>query len=207
MHWSAPVARIDQLTTVRGTTLAWTTVMAMCVPLVATVAAAPLVDVALIGLSGGFAACGGALAYVRRRALQLPLRLSDVACRGLLGGVRVYRFRACLGRGRAFSRGVASVEYMRDDLRVSLPVTLSRIAQGVGPWTLVVTDPDHVVSGEGHFMVEVQMQEGTRRWKTEQRYPVSELLTGVFGTDVAMSPAGLRVDPDAWDVVGQEAWT
>ena len=182
-----------------------TRLIAVAIVLVAlplALAAAPFTtgaaDVALVALS--IASAGAGAGVWRRRAIAagLPLELSRVGLAGSVNGVRVVRFRTRLGHGRAMRAAVAVVSFEPVG-GPAVPVATLRPAAPVivGPWTVVVPDPDG--RAEGAFVVRVTAAEGPREWSAEARYPVSELGRGWFCGGIVRRGGRLVFDAGGWE--------
>jgi hypothetical protein len=165
------------------------------VPLLLTALTPLAVDVGLVALS--VASVGGAWSAVRLKArlAELPLEIAPVVGTGIVDGVRVYRFRVRLGRGRSVLLPFATVSFVDEEderyaLRAELPGD-----DLCGPFVIVVPDPEHRCLGEGRFEVHVVCESEGRRWEAERVLPRTVVQDGWFG-GIDVSSGTLRFEPD-----------
>ncbi len=173
-------------------------------PLLATVSAPPVGDIALIAASVVGATVASAVVLWRRKLRALPLELATVACRGLYGGHPMFRFRVRLGRNRILTQGRASIRFIGELGEVELPIELPTVQACVGPWTLAVVDRDRQCVGDGQFVVSVRAKEGERDWKASETYASAGMQSGRFASAATITNAAMTIDADHWDAVVAE---
>jgi hypothetical protein len=150
-------------------------------PLALTFPAVGALDLLLVGIA--MAAAGGTLWVVRLKRFidGLPLEIAPVVGTGLVDGVRVYRFRARLGRGRLLRDPSAEVSFVGSDgapRRLDVEVPRGRL---LGPFTVLARDRGGACATPGEFQVGVAASAGGTEWRAERRIPVDAVRDGWFG--------------------------
>lgn len=177
-----------------------------------TCAAAPLALTAWTPLLGdlllallSLGTLGGTWQIVRwkREAARLPLEIAPIVGTGIVDGVRVYRFRVRLGRGREVFLPVATVSFVDEEderyaLRALIPAD-----ELLGPFVVLVPDPDHSCLGDGRFEIRVACDADGERWEAERVLPKSALREGWFG-GIGLSRRGLDLDGDWTQIVSPD---
>jgi hypothetical protein len=164
---------------------------AAVVPLGLTFVATGWVDGALVATSLLLATGFGAAAAARQRLDRLPLRVAESAVWGWVDGVRVLRFRACLGRGRSCRPVMRARWVPREGAPVPLQVQLAS-DHVCGPFVGTVVQPP---VGEGHYEVEAQVGDEVAK----ATIAASSVREGRFDRGI-VAGRRLRFD-DAWDQV------
>jgi hypothetical protein len=164
--------------------------------------APPALDAALAALALALAGGSSAIGLEKRRLAMLPLALSPVALRGTLDGVRAWRFRVRLGRGRSMVLLGATVRFHGEDgIVISLKPVLPASARFLGALTLVVLDREGACAGPGRLQVEVSAAEGDRTWTAEGSWSTTDTRPGRFAADFVLVGGRLTPRPDTWDTV------
>ncbi|MEQ1564406.1 MAG: hypothetical protein ABMA64_02125 [Myxococcota bacterium] len=142
----------------------------------------PLVDLGLGLCALGSLAGGWSAIRLKRRLAQLPLEIAPVACVGWVDGVRVYRFRVRLGRGRVLLLPAATVSFVDDEEeRYALAAEVPG-DEMLGPFVIRVADPAHQCTGEGRFELRVECESpGGERYAAVQVIPSAAVRPGRFG--------------------------
>ncbi len=169
-------------------------------------AVTPLVADVGLGLAGGAALGAAGWAWsVRRRVRALPLELGPVAASGQVDGQRIYRVRARLGHGRALrDPQVQACWVPAGGEPEPLPgeVAADRL---VGPFTVLVRDPQGVIGGAGTLEVRVLARAGGRTWEASARYPAAAIARGRF---LGLTPGRrLRFTEDWAEIEAEEPVT
>lgn len=171
--WLAPVEALPQRTFVLASATA------VAVPLFV---AAALADPVWLAIATVSVAVSFALGSYRARVANLPLEVGPQVLVGRVDGVKVFRFRARLGHGRAASRAVADVRWVGEDgVEVLLSVEPAGYARVVGAWTVCARDRAGRTSGAGELHVVVKADERGHTWRAEARWPATEIRRGRFG--------------------------
>lgn len=188
--WLAPIEALSQRTFVLASAGA---------VLVPVVLAAVLADPVWLAMTAVPAAIAVGLGMVRARAAALPLEIAPQVLVGRVDGVKVFRFRARLGHGRAASRAVATATWVGEDgVEVPLSVEPAGYARVIGAWTVCARDRGGRTGAGGELRVVVTAEERSRAWRAEARWPATEIRRGRF--DGAEVRGGRLVDVD-WDRV------
>lgn len=111
-----------------------------------------LVDAALVLLAAGLLGCTSGLIWLRHQLQNLPLVLAPIALRGRVGEVPIFRFRGWLGRGRPLLNAHATITFTGAHGSVDFVVD-APIPHMVGPWTIILRDPERLCQGTGQFRV------------------------------------------------------
>lgn len=151
-------------------------------PLLLTTLATGAADAALVGLSLLFGAATFQGLRIRRWLDRLPLEIAPLGGAGTVNGVRVYRFRFRLGRGRPLKDLVVRVSFQPD--RGGAPVELPVGApQGLltGPVTVVASDPTWATATPGRFLLSGSCEGGGERWEARAEIHSSAIREGSFG--------------------------
>lgn len=193
--WLAPVEALPQRTFVlaAGGAVAAPLLAALALvePIWAFAALLPLVGAA-------------ALARHRARIAGLPLEVAALGLVGRVDGMKVFRFRARLGRGRAVARAVAEVRWRGPDgVEIPLSVEPGSYERVVGAWTICARDRGGKTGDAGELHVVVQADEGARTWQAAAQVPVAGLRRGRFAG--AAVSGGCLVPGDWQAVVPEEA--
>ncbi len=153
-------------------------------------------------LAGASAAAIGAATWVGgtlRTVASLPLQIAPVVSRGVSGGQPVYRFRAQLGRGRTLRDPVATVSWLPDGGDEQALEPWIPADSLCGPFTFLARDPRRVVTGEGQFVVRLQVRADGDAWVAEQRIDSQAVTEGPF-EGVTVGRRGVRFT-GAWQQV------
>lgn len=191
MQWERAIAVIERRPP--GTLLAGGLVGA-ALPLLLT-PLTPLVGDLALGLVAvtSLAAAWWAL-RLQRQLGALPLEIAPLVGTGIVDGVRVYRFRVRLGRGRMVAMPSATVTFVdEEDERRALPAEVPA-DELCGPFTIVVRDPTHAI-GDGRFEVRVACEAEGRRWETARELPTDVIREGWFA-GIALADGRIRFDSD-----------
>lgn len=169
-------------------------------PLALTIPAAGVLDLVLVGLA--LTSAGGALWAIRVRTWldRLPLEIAPVAGTGRIDGMRVYRFRARLGRGRRLQDPSAVVEFVGSDGK-ALPLDV-QLPQGplCGPFTVIARDTAGSFGNPGELRIRIAARAAGSEWQAERRILATDVREGRFG---GISPVSgkIRFEGD-WAAVG-----
>lgn len=187
--WLAPLEALPQRTFVLASAAA------VAAPMVV---AAALADPLWFALAVVPAAVATALGVHRARVAALPLEVGPEALVGRVDGVKVFRFRARLGHGRAASRVVAHVVWRGEDgVDVPLSVEPSGYARVVGAWTVCARDRNGRAGAIGELRVVIKAEERGRTWQAEARWPATAIRRGRFGGPELRRGRLVHVDWDA----------
>ena len=187
--WLAPVEALPQRTFVLASAAA------VAAPVLV---AAALADPWWFALAIVPAAVAMALGTHRARVAALPLEVGPEALVGRVDGVKVFRFRARLGHGRAASRAVAHVVWRGEDgVDIPLSVEPAGYARVVGAWTVCARDRSGRTGAAGELHVVVKAEERGRTWQAEARWPATAIRRGRFGGPDVRDGRLVNVDWDA----------
>lgn len=179
-----------------GIALGGVAALAGIVPVATPLAA----DVGLGVIGAGALAMAGWGWSVLRHVRQLPLELGPEVARSRVDGAVQLRVRARLGRGRFVRRPRASVSWIDEhgaETVLSAEVPAERV---VGPFTVVVADPEGVAAGDGSLRVRVEGESAGRSWEASRTYQAREIRDGTFG-GVVLATRGVALPEADWAVI------
>lgn len=161
-----------------------------------------LADAVLLALSPVVPALAWSALYLRSRLDALPLQIASTVGAGYIDGVRVYRFRVRLGRGRRAALPSATVSFEDADGETFALAAKVPAEELIGPFTIVTPDPEHTCAGPGRFHVEVACEGQGRRWTASAVIDKRAVAEGWFA-GVEPDRATVRFTPH-WAAMFQE---
>lgn len=176
---------------------------AVLVPLALTFPATGALDLLLVGVAAASAGGVGWAIRIRRWLDGLPLEIAPVVGTGIVDGVRVWRFRARLGRGRLVEDPRAEVSFVGSDgVATPLEVEVPR-GRLCGPFTIIARDVGNRFGASGAFRVSVSARSSGTEWRADRQIPAEQVREGRFG-GIAPGPGPIRFEGD-WTSVEASA--
>lgn len=161
------------------------------------------VDVVLVAFSPIAPMIAWVGLLVRARVDALPLEIAPTVGTGHIDGVRVYRFRVRLGRGRRAASPSATVSFEDADGETYALAARVPADEVIGPFTIVCPDPEHTCAGPGRFHVEVTCVAQGRSWNAAAVLDKSDVAEGWFA-GVEPDRSTVRFTPQ-WSAMSPEA--
>lgn len=156
-------------------------------------------DVGLLALGTAAPLAAWSAVRLRSQLETLPLAIAPVIGTGSVDGVRIYRFRLRLGRGRRVLTPSATVSFEDvDGERYALAAHVPA-DDLIGPFTIVCPDPRQVCAGPGRFVVQVACDAPDRAWTAQATLDKRLAHDGWFG-GVENGADGVRFTSE-WGVV------